>query len=87
MHKKFMLFASILEDALDYNSCIRYKALDIDYQTPIEEITAKEEQEAISIFQNSRIYEQFCEEQRIRHHENVFTYIKEENAPIFRIIR
>ena len=87
MDKEFMLFASILEDALDYNSCIRYKALDIEYQTSIEVITANDEQEAISIFHNSRIYEQFCEEQRIRHRENVFTYIKEEDAPIFHIIR
>ena len=87
MDKKYMLFASFLEDALDYNSCIRYKALDIEYQTPIEVITANDEQEAINIFQKSRIYEQFCEEQRIRHQENVFTYIKREDAPIFHIIR
>lgn len=83
MDNNFILFASTLKDALNYNSCIRYEALDIEYMTSPVSIMANTENEAISSFHKSNIYEEFCERQRIRHNEYVYTYIKEEKDAFF----
>lgn len=83
MENKYTLFASILENPFDCNSCIRYEALDIEYKTIFVQIIANEKDEAIRIFQDSKIYREFCERQNIRHIEHVHTFIKGESDSDF----
>ena len=79
MDTTYCLFASISEEVLDYNSCIRYEALDIEYKTECVLIKADEESEAVRIFQGSDIYVQFC----FRHEGCVYTFVKADGDASF----
>lgn len=77
--KKYKLIASNLPD-LSYER-ISFDPLDMNGYTTVFEVVAIDEKEAISKFQATNIYSQFCDK-----YLRPYTYIKGEDEDTFRSI-
>lgn len=76
--KTYFLFASTRSEARTYH--VECNALDIEYNSPPAQVTAKDKGAAIEAFQKSEIYEQFCEK---RPGTCVYTYIRTQGDDFF----